>query len=43
MWSAISRLLNEQFGNAEITQRHELPGGMFIPPGSSAMLSRMCL
>ncbi len=31
MWSAISRLLNEQFGNAEITQRHELPGGDVHP------------
>ncbi|MDR7342274.1 fructosamine-3-kinase [Pantoea alhagi] len=27
MWSAITRLLNEQSGNAEITQRTELPGG----------------
>ncbi|WP_275556036.1 fructosamine kinase family protein [Mixta sp. Marseille-Q2659] len=27
MWSAISRLLSEQFGNAEITQRTELPAG----------------
>ncbi|MFD1802756.1 fructosamine kinase family protein [Mixta tenebrionis] len=27
MWSAISRLLSEQLGNAEISQRTELPGG----------------
>lgn len=31
MWSAISRLLSEQLGNAEITQRHELPGGDVHP------------
>jgi len=31
MWSAISRLLSEQFGNAEITQRHALAGGDIHP------------
>lgn len=31
MWSTISRLLSEQFGNAEITQRRELPGGDVHP------------
>ncbi len=36
MWSAISRLLSEQLGNAEITQRHALAGVISIPPGRSA-------
>ena len=27
MWSAISRLLSEQLGNAEISHRVELPAG----------------
>lgn len=31
MWSAISRLLSEQLGNAEILQRTELPGGDVHP------------
>ncbi|WLS80617.1 fructosamine kinase family protein [Erwinia pyri] len=31
MWSAISRLLSEQFGDAEIDQRIELPGGDVHP------------
>ena len=31
MWSAISRLLSEQLGNAEITQRHALAGGDIHP------------
>ncbi|MBW1212052.1 fructosamine kinase family protein [Pantoea allii] len=31
MWSAISRLLNEPFGHADITQRLELPGGDVHP------------
>ncbi|WP_067703497.1 MULTISPECIES: fructosamine kinase family protein [unclassified Erwinia] len=31
MWSAIGRLLNEQLGNAEISQRTELPGGDIHP------------
>ncbi|MDU6389836.1 MAG: fructosamine kinase family protein, partial [Pantoea sp.] len=31
MWNAISRLLSEQFGHAEITERHELPGGDVHP------------
>jgi len=31
MWSAISRLLSEQLGNAEIHQRTELPGGDIHP------------
>lgn len=31
MWSAINRLLNEQLGQGEITQRTELPGGDVHP------------
>ena len=31
MWSAISRLLSEYAGDAEITERHELPGGDIHP------------
>lgn len=31
MWSAISRLLSEHFGEAEISQRTELPGGDVHP------------
>lgn len=31
MWSAISRLLSEQLGPAEITERSELPGGDVHP------------
>lgn len=31
MWSAISRLLSEQLGEAEISQRTELPGGDVHP------------
>ncbi len=31
MWSAISRLLSEYAGEAEITERHELPGGDVHP------------
>lgn len=31
MWSAISRLLSEHAGEAEITERYELPGGDVHP------------